>query len=217
MLILAGLTLNCAVFGALFRPVEESYNYNKPLLLRIKEARDTMWTDSDEEESPTGSQNSAPPPYCEVMKATNYAANNNEQETKELIRYQMTDDDDQKRKMRKRAASLPQQPIYREQIFFSALSLVSLKQKMKINPACSTKSIDKKSVRFGSSASVESLSCEEAPSESSSRFSSLLAMFDLTLLTSPSFLLLAISGFLTLSGFFIPFMYIVKRATTLEG
>ena len=40
-------------------------------------------------------------------------------------------------------------------------------------------------------------------------------MFDLTLLASPTFLLFSFSGFLTLSGFFIPFMYIVDWVTLL--
>jgi hypothetical protein len=39
---------------------------------------------------------------------------------------------------------------------------------------------------------------------------------DPDLLASPSFLLLALSGFLTLAGFFIPFTYIVDRAV-LQG
>lgn len=37
-------------------------------------------------------------------------------------------------------------------------------------------------------------------------------MLDLSLLKSPSFMLLALSGFLTMMGFFIPFMFMAKRA-----
>lgn len=37
-------------------------------------------------------------------------------------------------------------------------------------------------------------------------------MLDLTLLKSPSFIMLALSGFLTMMGFFIPFMYLARRA-----
>lgn len=40
-------------------------------------------------------------------------------------------------------------------------------------------------------------------------------MFDLSLLASPTFLLFSCAGFLTLFGFFIPFMYIVDRAVLL--
>lgn len=37
-------------------------------------------------------------------------------------------------------------------------------------------------------------------------------MLDLTLLKSPSFMLLCVSGFLTMMGFFIPFMFMAERA-----
>lgn len=37
-------------------------------------------------------------------------------------------------------------------------------------------------------------------------------MLDLSLLKSPSLILLALSGFFTMMGFFVPFMYISKRA-----
>lgn len=37
-------------------------------------------------------------------------------------------------------------------------------------------------------------------------------MLDLSLLKSPSFLLLASSGFLTMMGFFVPFMFMPDRA-----
>jgi len=45
--------------------------------------------------------------------------------------------------------------------------------------------------------------------------SSTRPMFDLTLLSSPTFLLFSFCGFLTLFGFFIPFMYIVDWASLL--
>lgn len=40
----------------------------------------------------------------------------------------------------------------------------------------------------------------------------LATMLDLSLLKSPSFMLLCVSGFLTMMGFFIPFMYMAERA-----
>ena len=49
---------------------------------------------------------------------------------------------------------------------------------------------------------------EESPSQQK-------PMFDLSLLASPTFLLFSCAGFLTLFGFFIPFMYIVDRAVLL--
>lgn len=38
-------------------------------------------------------------------------------------------------------------------------------------------------------------------------------MLDMSLLKSPSFMLLATSGFLTMMGFFVPFLYMKDRAT----
>lgn len=40
----------------------------------------------------------------------------------------------------------------------------------------------------------------------------LATMLDLSLLKSPSFMLLGLSGFLTMMGFFVPFMFITDRA-----
>ncbi|XP_055837911.1 uncharacterized protein LOC129906263 [Episyrphus balteatus] len=40
----------------------------------------------------------------------------------------------------------------------------------------------------------------------------LATMLDTSLLKSPSFMLLAISGFLTMMGFFVPFIFVVRRA-----
>lgn len=40
-------------------------------------------------------------------------------------------------------------------------------------------------------------------------------MLDMSLLKSPSFMLLAISGFLCMMGFFVPFMYVESRGTAL--
>lgn len=39
-------------------------------------------------------------------------------------------------------------------------------------------------------------------------------MLDISLLQSPSFMLLALSGFLTMMGFFVPFLYLKDRATS---
>ncbi len=40
----------------------------------------------------------------------------------------------------------------------------------------------------------------------------LKAMLDVSLLRSPSFLVLALGGFLTMSGFFVPFVYLPRQA-----
>lgn len=57
----------------------------------------------------------------------------------------------------------------------------------------------------------EAESCSSTKSYSKSK----VVMFDFTLLSSPSFMLFAFSGFLTLSGFFIPFMYLADRSMQL--
>lgn len=44
----------------------------------------------------------------------------------------------------------------------------------------------------------------------------LATMLDISLLKSPSFMLLALSGFLTMMGFFVPFLYMKDRATKNE-
>lgn len=80
---LAGITMLCIIFGSFFKPLRETVYLDeeeeedqqektsqKPLLMRIKEARAAQWAQSDEnlsEESPSGSQNSEPPPYSEVL------------------------------------------------------------------------------------------------------------------------------------------------------
>lgn len=43
----------------------------------------------------------------------------------------------------------------------------------------------------------------------------LATMLDISLLKSPSFMLLAVSGFLCMMGFFVPFMYVEKRGKDL--
>ena len=43
----------------------------------------------------------------------------------------------------------------------------------------------------------------------------LATMLDMSLLKSPSFMLLAISGFLCMMGFFVPFMYVCVRGKSL--
>lgn len=45
----------------------------------------------------------------------------------------------------------------------------------------------------------------------------LATMLDMSLLKSPSFMMLAVSGFLCMMGFFVPFMYLKKRAHDVGG
>ncbi|CAG2101592.1 unnamed protein product [Medioppia subpectinata] len=246
VLILAGITLNCAVFGSLFRPVEEITFRNqsqKPLLFRIKEARDALWTESDieevDEESPTASHNSAPPPYSEIVDIVNTNNTNNNTNNNSLANstpeYEIQRDslklpDDDKRRRRTRSIYDESRP----ELISSALSLVVVRR-MSIatsqtldksaNRLSSIKSINESKEKSSpelsqelsqSKKSIASSKHSNASNESSKTwFASLKETFDLRLLSSPSFLLLSLSGFLCLTGFFIPFMYIADRAKLL--
>ncbi|XP_064470615.1 monocarboxylate transporter 12-like [Ornithodoros turicata] len=241
LLILAGLTLNCCVVGALFRPIEEPEQKPetppmKPLLIRIKEARDAM-TKWDSEESgidetllsqqrkrkrscppprilhdvmsteeksssssTTGSNNSPPPPYFETVGShQQYSCchNNNQLSTnyRPQRRFSCT-------KYRPRRMTAPEmRPFYRQDILFSA-SLIRIPEYRS-----QRNSYHQSIANIPKPAEGKKLGC--LSSEMTDTFKQML---DISLLTSPTFVLLALSGFLTLAGFFIPFMYIVDKA-----
>lgn len=243
VLILAGITLNCAVFGSLFRPVEHLRHSHseKPLLLRIKEARDALWTESDEEMdevSPTASQNSAPPPYSEIINITNDSVTKRMVAEERYLRKQTLERSNNDQRSRRRAKSYSgHEPSghypFREEMLYSAMSLVvfrnrsatgvsqALDKSTKLSSIKSVNELKSKSSQELSHSKPSINSVESKQSESDSEetkaciASTLTEMFDLTLLLSPSFLLLSLSGFLCLSGFFIPFMYIADRAKLL--
>ena len=236
VLILAGITLNCAVFGSLFRPVEHLRHSQsqKPLLLRIKEARDALWTESDEEMdevSPTASQNSAPPPYSEIIDIANDTNTKTMLAEERFMRKQSLDRSNNEHRNRRRAKSYSgHEPSghypFREEMLYSAMSLVVFRSRSatgvsqtldKSTKLSSIKSVNetKSSQRLSHSKPSISSVPEETEEPKSCIASTLTEMFDLTLLMSPSFLLLSLSGFLCLTGFFIPFMYIADRAKLL--
>lgn len=207
ILILAGITLNCAVFGSLFRPVkqkqveqlESEQVYQKPLLIRIKEARAAQWSQSDEtlnEDSPTGSQNSAPPPYSEVLNIIRLT------ETNDLVPVSNKTEDNQYRR-RTKSALERKGSTSRDEMLYSNLSLVVLPQSRSISNLnqCSNNR-DESNTNNKETEDVEVKS-------------SVCSGFDLSLFKRPSFILLAISGFLCLVGFFIPFIYLSDRAKLL--
>lgn len=103
-------------------------------------------------------------------------------------------------------------PMYRDDIFFNAslarvpqyTSHTSLGYNLAVTKLPSKNDIDeerKKTCKL----------CPEAVRRA------LLAMLDFGLLKSPSFIILAIGGFFTMMGFYVPFMYIVDRASELGG
>ncbi|XP_054165081.1 monocarboxylate transporter 14-like [Oppia nitens] len=233
VLILAGITLNCAVFGSLFRPVEHLQNKSqKPLLFRIKEARDALWTESDmdevEEDSPTGSHNSAPPPYSEIVNIDNTNNNSLAKKYSLSINNSVTE---MKNRRRTQSYDYTNQ-FLRPEVISSSLSLVAVRSRSSsvmshvlersANRLPSIKSVTESKERSTPEESTQSKESIHTSNESNSAnqsskacFEFLTQTFDLTLLKSPSFLLLSLSGFLCLAGFFIPFMYIANRAKLL--
>lgn len=242
-LILAGLTLNCCVVGAMFRPIEEPESKPepapmKPLLLRIKEARDAMtkWDSvesgidenlltsprrkrscppprilhdvmSSEERSASsstsGSNSSPPPPYCEAVRTTNQqydCCHNNNQLSVDYKPYRRMS---YPRSRSRRMTAPEMRPFYRQDILFSA-SLLRIPEYRSQRDIASYHQSIANLPRPGPGKKWGCLS-----PEMTNTFSQML---DVSLLTSPTFMTLAISGFLTLAGFFIPFMYIVDKA-----
>lgn len=98
-------------------------------------------------------------------------------------------------------------PLYKKDIFFAGslkklpqyISQTSLAYNLSINKAPSKKDIEE-----------EKVGCKLCP-ESFKRV--IGTMLDFSLLKSPSFLILAISGFFTMMGFYVPYMYLTERAT----
>ncbi|UYV61903.1 hypothetical protein LAZ67_1007028 [Cordylochernes scorpioides] len=253
LLVLGGLSLHCAVFGAFFRPLEsaqpppEPFNdpeAGKPLLQRIKEAREMMskW-DSDESVTnsirkqkssrscslpvngqliatmPNGvstSSNCPPPSYNEVMgnELLTYLKNNhnelrtvNDETKSELIL-----NSHQRQQIRKRASSAAaNRPFYRKDIFFSG-SLIRIPE---YRSQQDVPQIYRKSVTKIPNEDIEELQATKTccfVKCSPAMTYTLSQMLDFSLLTSPTFLLLGISGFLALAGVFIPFIFLVDRA-----
>jgi len=98
-------------------------------------------------------------------------------------------------------------PLYRDDIFFGA-SLQKLPQYTSQNSLGYHMSV----TRLPSKKDVleevhqECRLCPEAVRRTVS------TMLDMSLLRSPTFLLLAVSGFITMMGFYVPFMYVTDRA-----
>ncbi|XP_072755176.1 monocarboxylate transporter 12 isoform X1 [Anoplolepis gracilipes] len=111
-------------------------------------------------------------------------------------------------KMGKRNPKDPQRPFYRDDIFYGG----SLNRLSHYRSQQSSVGYHMSVTRLPTATDVaeeESGSCYLCP-ESVRRI--LTTMLDLSLLKSPSFLILAISGGLTMMGFYTPFMYVPDRA-----
>lgn len=100
-------------------------------------------------------------------------------------------------------------PLYRDDIFFAA-SLNKLPQyASQISHLNYTLSVTRLPT-YNDVMEEKSRKCKLCP-EAVKR--TLVTMLDTALLSSPSFLILCISGFITMMGFYVPFMYITDRAT----
>ncbi|KAF7491844.1 Monocarboxylate transporter 12 [Sarcoptes scabiei] len=241
VLFLAGMSLFCVGFGALFKPLlfdavvgqNDQHKTNgpepKPLLIRIKEARAAQWACSEEAineqfESPTGSQNSAPPPYSEVLNIipltpktpttppTPFPFNTTQaiSFSKTSLNYKTTPMNPEIKENRFASSEMIRKQSKvsgqfqdhryssRDEMLYSNLSLVVIPQSRSYaNNLHQTRAL-----------SITSIEFNEVRKD-------FLSGFDLSLLKRPSFVLLALSGFLCLVGFFIPFIYLSDRAKLL--
>ncbi|CAL1283660.1 unnamed protein product [Larinioides sclopetarius] len=247
MLILAGIVLNCAFFGALFRPlkvevpkkdVETPKDVKPPMLKRIQELRDAQrdrWDSTDTLSNVPHSSVSLPEINCVIKKLGSnplISSDNNSPppsysdvvEADEEERYAFlqqppppptmkknhsqsicsTDSNKQRKPRTSRSRSELSRPFYRQDILYSA-SLLHLPEFKKSNNDLSLYA-----------ASVTRIPQEPIPEDSGclspAMRDTFRQMLDMSLLRSPTFLLLGAGGFLTLAGFFIPFMFVVDRA-----
>ncbi|XP_055639332.1 monocarboxylate transporter 12 isoform X2 [Toxorhynchites rutilus septentrionalis] len=100
-------------------------------------------------------------------------------------------------------------PMYRDDIFFTG-SLVRIPQYQSQTSLGYHMSVTRLPTQ-NDVEEAEEQSCKICP-EAVRR--TLATMLDMTLLRSPSFMLLAVSGFFTMMGFFVPFMYVTQRAVS---
>lgn len=98
-------------------------------------------------------------------------------------------------------------PMYRDDIFFTG-SLVRIPQYKSQTSLGYHMSVTRLPTQ-NDVEETEDQSCKMCP-EAVRR--TLATMLDMSLLKSPSFMLLAVSGFFTMMGFFVPFMYVKQRA-----
>lgn len=153
-------------------------------------------------------KNSPPPSYSEVVKA-------DEEEMLSFLRPPSTDNCTKYYPLPSIVSSKPKRlrygvrpdfsrPFYRQDILYSA-SVLNLPEFKKSHS----------NIR-DYAASVTKIP-EPEPEHANSCISPAMRdtfrqMLDVSLLKSPTFLLLGLGGFLTLAGFFVPFMFIVDRA-----
>lgn len=281
LLIMAGMVLNCAVFGSLYRPLEPPNRpppkilicderdlqepERKPLLLRIKEARDAMMVyDSTDEmansnatvagkivpppvikttrakslqipptyqvrdlrTSGSESEGSPPPPYSAVQNANGEGFGYVNLADKSVFNRQQRSMSacyfpNSSAKLRTRRASRIRRdsarPFYRQDILFSC-SLTRLPE-FRSQPDLAhyhrsvTKIPNHERCQSADPLNESDEGDEESGWCSDAMKDTFRQMLDLSLLRSPTFILLCVAGFLTLAGFFVPFIYVIDLAS----
>ncbi|XP_075227171.1 uncharacterized protein LOC142327751 [Lycorma delicatula] len=112
----------------------------------------------------------------------------------------------------RRMTEAANRPLYRDDIFFGA-SLNRLPQYMShVSGLDYTMSVTR--LPTWHDLEEEEKGCKLCP-EAVRRI--LATMLDISLLQSPTFLLLCVSGFITMMGFFVPFMFLADRAEQIGG
>ncbi|XP_022256260.1 monocarboxylate transporter 12-like, partial [Limulus polyphemus] len=261
MLVLAGTILHCAVFGCLFRPLGSPKaappckSQRKPLLLRIKEAREALQRWDSEESiaaednlldkkngatgkrsslvgnipcttgstlqvadsnnpchtgsslSPTCSNGSPPPPYNEVISDDIISYINNKEHSRDKISA-FKNEQNSNNIFPRISKEQALRPFYRQDILFSA-SLIRLPE-FRSQPDIEHYHFSIIRIPEHSEETKKSIwwRCGCSPT----MIDTFSQMLDFSLLSRPTFLLLALSGSLTMIGFFVPFMYLIDRA-----
>jgi MFS transporter, MCT family, solute carrier family 16 (monocarboxylic acid transporters), member 14 len=99
-------------------------------------------------------------------------------------------------------------PLYRDDVFYSG-SLAKIPQYQSQSSIAYHMSVTHLPTKKDVEEEIEGTGCTFCP-EAVRR--TLATMLDMSLLRSPTFIVLALSGFFTMMGFFVPFMYSVPRA-----
>ncbi|KAI1285367.1 Monocarboxylate transporter 14 [Halotydeus destructor] len=192
IMILSGLILNCAVFGSLFRPIPlapptiAQSESEKPLI-RAKKQHFTV----DIEKVSSQEKDMQPPSYADVMSSNRRRAATTKDFTSE-----------------------PCEPLALVKPRSMTASTKKLTQSLRsfLDTGLVMYSALEKEAQVERADPCVTSRIRSSSDPKLSERASFWDTFDSTLLTSPSFILLACSGFLTLAGFFIPFMYIVDKA-----
>nr|CAH0110447.1 unnamed protein product [Daphnia galeata] len=186
LLIHAGLVLNCAIFGAMFRPLEptkkkkitrrqlaneEEVSAGTPLMVRIKRERDEKLRDDDQQEAMNQQQ------QTDHFHSSTNSLNN----TVKLVGIKA-----------KRSSTLTD-------------SASSLGKKEKETPLLAAAGANIPEVVEETDGKKKSNGCMRAVS----------SLIQFSLFKSPTFNLLCFASFITFLGFFVPFMFLAARAEQL--